>query len=312
MPGGAERSGAGNAARASAGAGARAAGAVVAMAVLAGWGSAAWGHVGPSPERNNRYLTLVAEPGALHIEYSLFYGERPGATARQRMDSAGDGVLSAAEQRAFAAEVGEVVAGGLRVELDGTVIPVEWDSAETVVGSESAAGGSFSIGLSATICFEPAGEHRVFVQDAFRVPPVGEGGLVIEPAGVRLLRSAMGDGDGVRTSFKWMGLGALADEGYVLEFEVPESARPPRVCHAGDEQASADPGVRGAQRAREGVPVAAGPGASAGSPPSAAPSRSAQTEGWRVFAVVLLIVSGGMGVALGAVRPAAGRGGRRA
>lgn len=193
-------------------------------------GSPALAHVGPSPQANNRYLTLVPEPGAVRLVYTLIFGDSPGAAARTRMDRDGDGVLSPQEQRAFADSIAEVVAAGLEIELDGEPVDLAWNRVDVAIGTTAANAGAFSIDLSALLCFEPKHAYSVRLTDSFRVSPVGEGALSIEARDVKLVRSAMGDGHGMRRAFKWMGPGRIASEGYVLEVRVPEGAQTSADC----------------------------------------------------------------------------------
>lgn len=211
--------------------GARTRFAALALASLALAPAGAVAHVGPSPQTNNRYLTVVAEPGAVRLVYTLIFGDSPGAAARKRMDRDGDGLLSGEEQQAFADSIADVIASGLVIELDGEARDVEWDRVDIGIGSAEVDAGPFSIDLIATFCFEAGGEHAFRVVDGFRVPPVGEGALTIEPSrGVEVLRSAMGDDEGTRRAFKWMGRGEMAEAGHTLVFSSPPASAPPRGC----------------------------------------------------------------------------------
>jgi hypothetical protein len=188
-------------------------------------------HVGPSPQTNNRYLTLVPEPGAVRLVYTLIFGDSPGAAARRRMDRDGDGRLSADEQRAFADAIADVIAAGLEIELDGERVDLAWSRVDLGISTTEVEAGAFSVDLSAVLCAESAGEHVLRLIDGFRVPPVGEGALSVEPSReVEILRSAMGAREGRRLAFKWMGRGPIADDGYALVFRAQDGAKPPREC----------------------------------------------------------------------------------
>lgn len=265
-------------------------------------------HVGPSPETNNRYLTLVLEPGAVRVVYALFFGDVPGQAARKRMDQANDGVLSEREQDAFAAEIADSVADGLRVELDGEPRAIEWDRVEVGIGAPDVDAGSFSIDMVATLCYEPAGEHALELEEAFRVPPVGEGALALEPGGVEVLRSAMGEGEGVRKSYKWMGLGPVAEEGYRLALRVPQGAEIAEVCADWEERADS-----GAGESPDGAELGGSerdPWGSEGGMELARAEELAEggsfggaARSWRLFAKTAAAVVLLLGIAMAGIRP---------
>lgn len=274
-------------------------------------------HVGPSPEANNRYVTIVLEPGAARVHYALFFGDRPGSVARARMDrtGAGDGVISDAERDAFADDIARRVGEGLEVSIDREAREITWDRVDIAMDTRSVEGGAFSIELLSTFCFEPEGEHALKIRDAFRVPPVGEGSLALEEGEVEVLRAAMGDGDGVRGAYKWMGRGQLAEEGYNLEFHVPEGADVPPACEDLRTEApelAIDPD--GSELRRR--PVGAGPGeTSYGSQPGGEAGPGPALAGraghghfgspgraWGIFAATTGVVMLGLGVALLGIR----------
>jgi hypothetical protein len=199
-------------------------------------GGLALAHVGPSPQTNNRYLTLVPEPGAVRLVYTLIFGDSPGASARKRMDRDSDGRLSADEQQAFADSIAEVIATGLDIELDGERVELAWSRVDLGLATTEVEAGAFSVDLSAVLCAEGAGEHTLALTDGFRVPPVGEGALTVEPSRqVEIIRSAMGQRPGRRLAFKWMGRGPIAEEGYTLVFRAPEQAERPRECEEAED-----------------------------------------------------------------------------
>ena len=256
---------------------------VAALVVLAL--APAMAHVGPSPNANNRYLTVVAEPGAIRVVYTLFFGERPGAAARARMDREGDGVLSSEERRVFGEEIGAQLAAGLEIELDGEPVDIEWRRVDVGLDRAAVEGGAFSIDLEVLLCFEPRGEHTLRVVDGFRMPPVGEGALTLEASRrIEVLVSAMGDGEGRRRAFKWMGRGPIADEGYALEIRVPEGADVPRECAPEERGAS--------ERADEGAAAASAPAEARGSDEPSAPEAAEDSSrgGWAAFWLALLVL----------------------
>src|SRR5689334_17308917 len=71
-------------------------------------------HVAPSQNENNRYLKVTLLPDRVRVSFTVFFGERPGASERLRMDRDRDGQLAPAESQAFGESVRDDVAGHLR------------------------------------------------------------------------------------------------------------------------------------------------------------------------------------------------------
>jgi hypothetical protein len=110
-------------------------------------------------------------------------------------------------------------------------VDLAWSRVDLGISTTEVEAGAFSVDLSAVLCAESAGEHVLRLIDGFRVPPVGEGALSVEPSReVEILRSAMGAREGRRLAFKWMGRGPIADDGYALVFRAQDGAKPPREC----------------------------------------------------------------------------------
>ena len=83
-------------------------------------------HVAPSVDDNNRYLKLTPQGDRVRLAYTVFFGEVPGATMRQAIDTSRDGSISEARARRSGAHR-ERGCGALEVTIDGAG-RVSWPS----------------------------------------------------------------------------------------------------------------------------------------------------------------------------------------
>jgi hypothetical protein len=170
--------------------------ALVALVTVAVWVATAvesvapvYAHVAPSQNENNRYLKVTLLPDRVRVSFTVFFGERPGASERLRMDRDHDGQLAPAESQAFGESVRDDVAGHLRVRVDDVPVPASaWTLADVGLGMPSARGGSFSIDLLAYLPTRGAGAHALAIDDGWNVPNPGESEVRIETSpGVRVV-----------------------------------------------------------------------------------------------------------------------------
>jgi hypothetical protein len=144
---------------------------------------ALYAHVAPSPDADNRYLKITLLPDHARIAYLVFFGERPGARARVRMDRDHDGVLGPEEARAFGEAVRDEVGPRVALEADGVPVSASWEVADVGLGSPSVHGGAFSVDLVAKVPLRHGvAAHTLWVADRFRPPVPGEVEWLLEPA----------------------------------------------------------------------------------------------------------------------------------
>jgi hypothetical protein len=189
----------------------RARGPAIAAAWLAaglaiGLGTAA-AHVAPSVGDNNRYLKLTPLGDRVRLAYTVFYGELPGAELRKAIDANRDGAIDDAESQAFANRTADDIAAALEVIVDGARQPVAWSQVVVGMGTPSAAAGTFSIDLIASICLAPPrGAHTVELRDRFALPRPGETEIRFEDSpGVAVERARVGDDPDPGVDYKIIG-----------------------------------------------------------------------------------------------------------
>jgi hypothetical protein len=184
-------------------------------------------HVAPSVDDNNRYLKITPLGDRFRIAYTVFFGEVPGATERQAIDSNHDGTISEAEGHVFGVALAGKVKAALEVALDGEVGPIRWSSIEVGMGTSQVAAGSFSVDLVAYACFKrPRGHHRIVVHDRFAIPRPGETEARVEDSpGITIEHARVGALDDPAHDFRFAGAdGPLADDGFDVAIEAGDRA----------------------------------------------------------------------------------------
>jgi hypothetical protein len=150
-------------------------------------------HFAPSPNENNRYAKVLILPDAVRVSYTVYFGERPGALERARMDTNRDGQLSDAETRAFGAALLAELAPSLVVTVDGMPAKAAlWRLTDVGLGTPVVAGGSFSVDVALEVPFgdAPHPEHTLRFDDQWLPPTPGEAETRLEPApGVTVVTS---------------------------------------------------------------------------------------------------------------------------
>jgi hypothetical protein len=164
-------------------------------------------HIAPSPTENNRYAKIELRHDAVRIVYTIYFGERPGAGERRKMDRNRDGTLDEGESRDFAAAVLGLAGPFLDVELDGKAAPAPWTVADVGLGTPTATGGSFSLDLTLEARLTAGAEHSLWLEDRWPIPDPGETEVRIEAApGVTVLESHPGRGGrGILLSYRHQG-----------------------------------------------------------------------------------------------------------
>ncbi|NVB78518.1 MAG: hypothetical protein HOV81_09010 [Kofleriaceae bacterium] len=188
----------------------------------------------PSVDDNNRYIKVTPLGDGARIAYTVFFGEIPGASARQTIDKDGNGRIDEGEARRFGDDLASQVAAAVDVEIDGKPVRLTWRTVDVGMGSDQVAAGSFSIDMVAYLCgSHGAGAHRIRVRDQFRVPRPGETEVKVEDSpGVTVSRAHVGDADDPSHDFRFVGPGGpLSDEG--LEVEYTSAASAPMVGTCG-------------------------------------------------------------------------------
>lgn len=185
-------------------------------------------HVAASVDDNNRYLKLTPAGDRIRLAYTVFYGEVPGAAARQSIDADRNGEIGEAEASAFGERLATEIRDGMAVTLDGAPVAVTWARVAVGMGTPATTGGSFSIDLIAYFCFTATGAHHTFtLRDALKLPRPGESEVHIEDApGIRIDHARLGRLVAAAQDFRFAGPGGpLVDPGLDLALTVGPGAK---------------------------------------------------------------------------------------
>ena len=197
------------------------------VALVVATAGTARAHVAPSMDDNNRYLKLTPLGDRVRLAYTVYFGEIPGAAVRRTIDADHDGAISDAESQAFGAKLGEQVAAGLTITVDGVAAPVAWNEIDVGMQQPVVAGGSFSVDLIAWLCLPSVGgAHTVVLVDRTALPRPGENEVRVEDTpGVHVDTARLGGVDLVDLDARWQGAGgAIGDGGFTLAFTASEQA----------------------------------------------------------------------------------------
>jgi hypothetical protein len=198
----------------------------VAIALLAP--GAARAHVAPSPTENNRYVKATLLPDRVRLSYTVFYGERPGAGERQRMDRDGDGAIAPAESEAFGRVLRDDLAAHVSLVVDGKPLPSGALTVEDVgLGTPVTTGGAFSVDLVLVAPTTGAGAHSLRLEDSWIVPEPGEHEIFVdESPGVRLVGAhlAAAPEDKLKVRFTFRGNPAVGERTLEAQWTVDEAA----------------------------------------------------------------------------------------
>jgi uncharacterized protein (TIGR03382 family) len=190
-------------------------------------------HVAPSVDDNNRYLKLTPLGDRVRLAYTVFFGEVPGATARQSIDTNRDGTISEAEGNVFGTRIAAEVATALDVTIDGGPTKVTWSQLDVGMGSPKTAAGAFSIDMVAYFCLPTArGKHGVKVRDRYRIPRPGETEVKVEDSpGITIHHARVGGADDPTHDYRFVGPGGpLSDDGLDVSFTASDAAQISGAC----------------------------------------------------------------------------------
>ena len=187
-------------------------------------------HFAPSRDVNNRAIKITVLPDGVRVAYTVFFGERPGAGERRRMDADGNGTLDRDEAAAFGERLRREIAERVTVVVDGTP-GREWSVSDVGLGAAAVTGGAFSVDLLLRAPLGDAEPHTMRFEDRLALPTPGDTHLrVDESPGVSLVS---------------------ADKGAQLDFAAGEQ---PSVRIA----FTVDPTLRPARRRSSWLPIGAG------------------------------------------------------
>ncbi|MFN8465820.1 MAG: sulfite exporter TauE/SafE family protein [Caldilineaceae bacterium] len=113
----------------------------------------------------NRYSRLSVGTGQLQLLYVLDMAEIPAHAERAQIDTNGDGELSPAEVDRYRTAAAEALLYGVELEIDGTVIPLELQSAALSFPSGQAGLPTLRLEVTAHTAALRAGEHNVRYAD---------------------------------------------------------------------------------------------------------------------------------------------------
>jgi len=189
-------------------------------------------HQQTAPNQNNRYVKFTCMEGRLRMAYTILYGDLPAENERRKMDADGDGTISEAEARDFAATLAKLVAGTMTLEVDGQRVTPRFDSSEVGLGTDRGVHPvPFSVDLVASFAIVgPNGNHIVSFDDRYEPPKLGETEIVLEEApGTRVTASWSGktQKEGLH-GLKWLWPGPRRSdlEDRAVGFGYTETAKP--------------------------------------------------------------------------------------
>ena len=218
--------------------------AVSAIASLGAFAPAA-AHVQASVDENNRYLKLTPMGDRVRLAYTVFLGERPGATLRRRLDRDHDGEIDDREAAAYGKEIASLVHPAVSVTLDGRPAKIAWTTLDVGLGTPSVTAGSFSVDLVGWVC-TGGDAHRLVLHDTVELEKPGETEVRLEDGpGVHVGDRSIGGKafDGLDT--KWTGAGGPLTSGLDVAWTVDDAA--PRPA---DGRCSGSPGSENANAPR--------------------------------------------------------------
>jgi hypothetical protein len=191
-------------------------------------------HVQASVDENNRYLKLTPMGDRVRLAYTIFLGERPGATLRRRLDRDRDGQLDDDEARAYGKEIAALVHPAVSVTLDGKAARIAWTTLDVGLGTPSVAAGAFSVDLVGWVC-ATGDSHRMVLVDTVELEKPGETEVRLEDApgvifGVRSIGGKAFD----TLETKWTGAGGPLTTGLDLAYSVDGAAARPADGRCGD------------------------------------------------------------------------------
>jgi hypothetical protein len=202
--------------------------ALVLLLVTLATARAASAHVAPSATENNRYIKVTLLPDRARLSYTVFYGERPGAGERQRMDGDANGAIDASESARFGAALRDEIATHVQLQVDGHPAPPADLRVEDVgLGTPVTSGGSFSVDLLLFAPTRGAGAHSLTLTDSWIAPQAGENELLVEESpGVRVVASHLVSEPSATSQMRWSFRGnpAASERAIHVEWTVDDTA----------------------------------------------------------------------------------------
>jgi hypothetical protein len=197
-------------------------------------------HVQAAVDENNRYLKLTPMGDRVRLAYTIFLGERPGATLRKRIDRNRDGQLDDAEAAAYGKEIAALVHPAVSVTLDGKAAKIAWTTLDVGLGTPSVAAGAFSVDLVGWVC-ATGDSHRMVLVDTVALEKPGETEVRLEDGpGVHFGERTIGGNafDGLET--KWTGAGGPLTTGLDVAYAVDGAAPRPADGRCGSDAADSE------------------------------------------------------------------------
>jgi hypothetical protein len=180
-------------------------------------------HFAPSPDVNNRAIKITVLPDGVRVAYTVFFGERPGAGERRRMDADRNGSVDRDEAAAFGERLRREIAERVTIVVDGKP-GREWSVSDVGLGSPAVAGGAFSVDMLLRAPLGEAEPHSLRFEDRLALPAPGDAHVRVEESpGVRLVEGP--DTPGLQTAFDF----AAGEKPTVrIAITVDPTLRPPR------------------------------------------------------------------------------------
>lgn len=213
----------------------------VVVLTLAAIASPAFAHVQASVDENNRYVKLTPMGDRVRLAYTVFLGERPGATLRRRIDRDRNGAIDDGEAAAYGKEIAALVHPAVSVTLDGKPAKIAWTTLDVGLGTPSVTAGSFSVDLVGWVC-TGGDAHRMVLVDTVALEKPGETEVRLEDGpGVHFGNRSIGGTAMDSLDAKWTGAGGPLTSGLDIAWTVDGAAPRPADgrCTGGAETTNA-------------------------------------------------------------------------
>lgn len=186
-------------------------------------------HNSPSANSGQIHISLAIAPQRVRLAYTIIFGHAATKAAQSRMDRSRDGVASAAEHKAYAAEVAGEIESQLTLTVDGQAQPVTFS--ERYANTDA---GHLAVDLILERCLSGPGEHTIALADTSHLPGTDVGQLAVLPRAVNVLAAGLSQSAAAEPNLVvgWRGQSPLATAAYQVKFRAAADSATAPGCGA--------------------------------------------------------------------------------